>query len=72
MANLTGKEIYDMIVEMQRKATAQNGKLTDLALPEDMYETFRLHLIDTLKVHVDPGAKGFVFNGTKIHTGELD
>lgn len=72
MVNLTGQEIYDMVVEMQRKAAAQNGKLTDLALPEEMYETFRLHLINTLKVYVDPSAKGFQFNGTKIHTGELD
>lgn len=68
---LTGKEIADMIDEMQTKAKAANGKLTDLALPEDMYETFRQYIISTY-LYVDPEAKGFMYYGTKIHTGESD
>lgn len=69
---LTGEEIQDMIDEMQAKAKAANGRLSDLALPEEMYETFRLYVVNNTKLYVDPTAKGFVYAGTKIHTGELD
>lgn len=72
MAPLTGEEIFKMVIDLQTKAQEANGKLNDLALPDFMYEDLRQYVIEHTKQYVDPEAKGFELNGTRIHFGELD
>lgn len=74
MAPMTGEEVFRMIVEMQQKAKAQNGKLTDLALPDDMYEELAAWAKKYTKVDItfESEDRVMMVNGSRIHTGEDD
>lgn len=64
---MTPQEIKNMIRTLNEEAMKQGGKLTDLALPQDMYEEFYYSLNSGKELPID-----FLFEGVRIHTGDND
>lgn len=69
---MTGQEIYDMIIKMNREAKEQNGRLVDLALPEEMYQELRAWSLAKGLLHHTADINEFHIDGVRIHTGEND
>jgi hypothetical protein len=67
---MTGKEVYEMILSLNAEAKAQGGKLTDLALPEELFD----ELLIFRKIGTWEGVKpsAIYIDGVRIHTGDHD
>lgn len=60
-----------MIVRMNTEAKEQNGRLVDLALPQDMYDELLKWAVEFLRYPLETDGS-FMIDGVKIHTGEND
>lgn len=61
-----------MIVRMNTEAKEQNGRLVDLALPQDMYDELLKWAAEFLSYPLMQTDGSFMIDGVKIHTGEND
>jgi hypothetical protein len=69
----SGLDIVNMIIDMNTRAKEQNGRLVDLALPEELYEilTDYLNSKDAGLVY-DLETHRLLVDGVQIHIGEAD
>lgn len=69
---MTGPELVEMIVHLNSDAKKMGGRLSELALPVELFETLRDYLQGKKALRWVVPEKRFQVDGVDIHTGEDD